>query len=397
MKKNYTFFVLLIAIISASIELDIYVPSFPGMLKFFAISENEFHWILSINFLGLSLSGLIYGPLSDLFGRKQIMLIGLGIFSIASLGCVYSTNILELVFWRFWQGVGASVPITIGFAVINDLYDENEASQRVSLLNGVITFCMAGAPIVGSFLDIKFGWNANFKFIFLLALVAFVNIFFFLDETINKKNQQSFSIKNFFNNYLLIIKNLKFIILSVISSFMYAGLIIYIAFNSLLLMNHLNIAKEYYGFYQSFVMIIFLIFSFLAVKLIKTHGVIKIQFCGTFIALIGSIVMVAISYILSTSAIAITLSMALFVSGIAIAIGTYVVNAINHVPELGGTSSALLGAIKLIITSFCLSITGYFFNGGFSIIAIIIFIMMGLSSFLWLTLDKKVLNKDLSL
>ena len=143
------FLAMLIAIISASIELDVYVPGLPGMLKFFMISENEVHWLLSINLIGLSLSGLLYGPLSDAFGTRRIMLIELTIFSLASLGCVYSTDIACLLFWRFWQGAGASAPITIGFAAISDLYEKDEAVQHISLLNRLITLCMAGAPIIG--------------------------------------------------------------------------------------------------------------------------------------------------------------------------------------------------------------------------------------------------------
>lgn len=199
---------------------------------------------------------------------------------------------------------------------------------------------------MGSILDVKFGWQANFKFIFALSLIALLCTSCFVVEPFDKQATRSLCFKKVLHDYLLIITDIKFLMLSIIPSLMYAGLIVYIFFNSVLFVNHLGVSKERYGCYQSCVMGSFFIFSMLSVKLIKRYGSTKVQFYGTLIALFGSITMVIVTQIFAKSTLAITLSTSFCVSGIATAIGTYVVSAISHIPRLKGTSAALLGTIK---------------------------------------------------
>ncbi len=82
-------------------EADIYVPSFPEMIKYFGVGENQIQLILSINFAGLCIASLVSGPLSDSFGRRKILVYGLLVFFISSVGCVFATKFNTMIFWRF--------------------------------------------------------------------------------------------------------------------------------------------------------------------------------------------------------------------------------------------------------------------------------------------------------
>ena len=176
-RKNYDrVLILLIAIsyIAVFAATDIYVPAFPKMIPYFGIQENEIQLILSVNFAGLCVTSLLAGPLSDSFGRRNIILYGLFLFLISSGRCVIASSFEGMLIWRFFQGLSASIPLVIGGAIIADRYSEQQAGQLIGMINSVISASLAGAPILGAWITQFFHWRLNFIIIFLIALVAFL-------------------------------------------------------------------------------------------------------------------------------------------------------------------------------------------------------------------------------
>ena len=107
-EKTYHLILLSMAIIMYILvcaEADIYVPAFPQMIKYFGVAENEIQLVLSVNFIGLCIAGLIVGPLSDSFGRRKVILFGLGLLMVSSIVLVTLDDFKLLLFWRFIQGV----------------------------------------------------------------------------------------------------------------------------------------------------------------------------------------------------------------------------------------------------------------------------------------------------
>jgi DHA1 family bicyclomycin/chloramphenicol resistance-like MFS transporter len=165
---------LLLALIAVNVELDIFLPSLPQMRQYFGVEESAIEWVLTINFLGLAVSGLFCGWLSDFFGRKKIIVAGLTLFAVGSFGCILAESFSLFLASRLLQGIGCGAPATVSFAAICDLYPNPKATQIISAFNGIITSATVGAPLLGVLLGGLWGWKANFFFIAILSVLSYL-------------------------------------------------------------------------------------------------------------------------------------------------------------------------------------------------------------------------------
>ncbi len=138
MTKNLPF-IFVISLLTCCIEIDISVPSFPDISRYFNISDSLTQMTVAVNFLGFCLSSIVYGPLSDCYGRRNVMLIGNAIMLIGAIFCVFVNSIEMLLLSRFVQGFGASTSAVIVFAMIADVYDRNKAAKIIGIMNSLIT------------------------------------------------------------------------------------------------------------------------------------------------------------------------------------------------------------------------------------------------------------------
>jgi DHA1 family bicyclomycin/chloramphenicol resistance-like MFS transporter len=372
--------VICLAVISSSIELDIYIPSLTNMIEYFDTTPVGLQWLFSLNFIGLAISGLFCGYLSDLFGRKQIIIIGLVIFFLGSVGCVFSNTLVMMCFFRLIQGIGCAAPITISFAIIPDLFNEKHSSQLISLLNSVVTASMAGAPVIGNWLNINYGWRSNFVVIMVLSLLSLLGfILLFKEQKTNRNISNYRSLRPMLKRYQNMIVDYKFILLACIPSLIYACLILYLTLLPYLFIDNIGISHHEYGFYQMSIMATFFIFSLFSIKLYNNFNIIIMQKLGKIICGTACISFCYTALLLPLSPVAITISMCIFTSGSALCLGSFIVQGINYFPKFKGASSAMLGTIKLIITAITVWLGSILFNGSISSIAILICTITGLA------------------
>jgi DHA1 family bicyclomycin/chloramphenicol resistance-like MFS transporter len=149
MNRSLYFFVpvLLILIIAVSeMATAIYTPSLGLVAEFFGVSQAIVQWTVSINLLGLAMSGPFYGPLSDCFGRRNVLRIGMVLFLLGSLASTFAMSINVLLMARFVQGLGAGVAVVVAFAVVRDLFDEQSSARVLSFMGMAIALSPALHP-----------------------------------------------------------------------------------------------------------------------------------------------------------------------------------------------------------------------------------------------------------
>lgn len=159
-------------------ETDIYVPAFPLMKHFFGVSDHHIQNVISVNFVGICLGSLIFGPICDIFGRYNPLKAGLALFCAASWGCVLTSDFNLFLAWRFFQGIGAAAPMVMCVAMMFDTYDSKRVAQLCGLLNLFVAGTMACSPILGSILILYFTWHINFMVIAVLATLSFFGALF---------------------------------------------------------------------------------------------------------------------------------------------------------------------------------------------------------------------------
>jgi MFS transporter, DHA1 family, multidrug resistance protein len=164
-RKPWRLLALLIAMAGmSSLSLNILVPAMPGLATKLAADPASVQLTVSLYLMGLAAAQLVFGPLSDRFGRRPVVLAGLALATVASTAAIFAASIATLVIARVAQSLGASTGQTIGRAIIRDLYDRQHAASMIGLVTSVVVLMPMVAPLIGGILDTLFGWEAIFAF-----------------------------------------------------------------------------------------------------------------------------------------------------------------------------------------------------------------------------------------
>ena len=166
--------IILIALLSAFVPLstDLYLPALPGMGDYFGVSANETNLTLILFFLFFSLGLLVWGPLSDKYGRRPVLLAGLALYIAASLGCAASGAIWHLIVFRILQAAGGSAASAVATAMVKDVYDGRKRESVLALVQSMVVISPAVAPVLGAFMLPYTSWRGLFVALALIGVVS---------------------------------------------------------------------------------------------------------------------------------------------------------------------------------------------------------------------------------
>ncbi len=183
--KGYWGFAALLAALSmvSPFSIDTFFPSFHAIASYYSISAFAVQQTLTAYLLPLSVMSLVQGPLSDAVGRRPVILVGLGIYTVASIGCAIAPSFATLLVFRALQGTSAGVGMIVGRAVIRDLFEGPEAQRLLSLVTMLFAFAPAVAPVVGGWIHVTLGWHSVFGFMALFGALSGVAAYVMLPET----------------------------------------------------------------------------------------------------------------------------------------------------------------------------------------------------------------------
>lgn len=366
-------FLIIVAVMYGTVcmETDIYVPAFPDMKSFFLVGSNTIQKILSYNFVGICFGSLLFGPLSDSYGRKRILLIGLVLFTVSSWCCCIINNFNGFAFCRFLQGMGAAAPMVITFAIFLEKYEPKKVAQICGAVNIYITGVMAAAPILGSYLNLNFGWKSNFIFIAILATISFVGSLLFITETLPKKDRTPFLISSTIKNYGSVLTSFPYMAGSFVCYLMFAGIMVFIANLSLIFIEYLGVSKSSYAFYQAAPSTAFALFSLLSIWIIGRFGTNKTKNSGVFIALLGTLLFV-LTATLPPNPFLICAAMVVYAIGITLAAPIYGMESANVFPGMRGIAAGMSNALRYIIIASLVGVGSTAFDGSIKPVAILL-------------------------
>ncbi len=209
--------------------IDTYMPSFPAIERAFGASVLEMQQTLSAYMIPYALTMLFHGALADTFGRRPVILVGVVVFALASVGCALSQSMPQMLVFRVLQGMSAGTGIVAGRAMIRDLYGGAQAQRVMSTVTMLFGIAPAIAPVIGGWLEIWFGWRSVFFFLALLGIMLFMSCYYQLKESLPASARQSFSLANLTANYLRLLGSVRFGLLSSANAFNFAGFFLYVA------------------------------------------------------------------------------------------------------------------------------------------------------------------------
>ncbi|OEE66723.1 Bcr/CflA family drug resistance efflux transporter [Enterovibrio norvegicus FF-33] len=356
-------FLILMIFLAAAMETDIYLPAFPDMMVAFDTNETMIQRVLSFNFLGICLASLIYGPLSDAIGRRSVLNVGYALFILGSIGCVFSTDINVLIFWRFVQGFGSAACMIIGAAMVFDLYKAEKATEIVSDLNSLVVSIIAFAPMLGGWINYQFGYTYNFVFIAALTIVTGLICFIQLPESLPVEKRKPLSIKGIGSDYVTVLKNGEFWANTLITTAIFSGYMVFISNMPLIFVNHLGIDSAVFPFYQVSLLVAFVIASINNGRLIKWFGVNSLRRYGFLTIVLMTLAMFVLPTSWQQLPLLITSLMVLYSLGAGVCIGIFFARSMEAVPNQTGVSASLVTAIRLALVALVIDISGAMFDG----------------------------------
>ena len=164
-----------------------YLPSLPSIASDLSASASQTQLTLSVFLFGFAVGQFFYGPISDRVGRKPMLLTGLVLFTLASLGCALAPGIESLIGARFFQALGASGPIVLARAIVRDLYEGSRAGRELSRMASIMGVVPAIAPVIGGFLTPFGGWRVTFFLALACGVALTVTVAFQLGESLPRK------------------------------------------------------------------------------------------------------------------------------------------------------------------------------------------------------------------
>ena len=223
--KNTVMILALLIIPLLGLGIDIYVPSLPALTQYFATSSLHVQNTLTIYLLGLGVSQLIAGNIVDAYGRRNTLLIALLGYIILCLFIVHTNSINVMVWFRFLQGICAGFAAVSARSIFSDLFSGAEYYRKASYMTIAYSIGPVIAPFIGGYLQHYLGWEANFYFLFVYAIIVFILALFLFPETIQKRHP--ISIKNLGVRYFAMFTHVEFMVGIICLSALYALLMLF--------------------------------------------------------------------------------------------------------------------------------------------------------------------------
>lgn len=275
----------------APLSTDMYLPALSQVKQSFETSEFLTQLSLASFFVAFALGQLIYGPLSDVFGRKIPALVGIFLFMLSSLFCVIIDNIYVFIILRFFEALGGCAGVVIARAIVNDLFELKEAASIFALMMVFGALAPMLSPSFGGFLIEYFSWHSIFATLFGLGILLFLLIFFALKESAPHLKRQKFSHKETLKSYRFVLKDKPFILYVSCASLVLAAMFAYITGSSFVFINFFGLSERDFGLLFGLNALGFVIFANINAKMVRKIDSEKILFYALIIMLISTLIL----------------------------------------------------------------------------------------------------------
>lgn len=342
----------------APFSIDTYLPSFPAIEKALEINRELLTQTLSIYLLSFALATLIWGPLSDRFGRRKVIIVSLIGYLFASAICALADNLHSLLLGRALQGMMAAGSLVASRAMIRDYFDSTEAQKAMALMMMLFSAAPAVAPIIGGYLDVHFGWRSVFVFLALYGLLLTILMITKIDETQNLQHIQSIHPKQVGKNYWHSLQHPRFLKIVLSQGALMGGFFLYVAGSTSLIYDHLQLGEQ--DFWQFFVPMVsgILVGSWMIHKTshqLPAGQLVKIAFITILVAVSANLFLQHLALINVLSVIA---PIVLYAIGFSMANPGLSIAGLDCLPEKRGMASALQSLFQMgtagLVTAFIL-------------------------------------------
>jgi MFS transporter, DHA1 family, multidrug resistance protein len=332
---------------------DMYLPSLPDIVRRLDATTAQGQLTISAYLIGFAVGQIVYGPVSDGYGRKPVLIGAIVLYCLASLACAFSTSIEMLIGARALQALGGCGGIVLARAIVRDLYSGVRAGRELSVIGSVMALAPVLAPIVGGILQITFGWRSVFMVLVVSGLIGIAVIWRLLPETLETRATEPLSPASMFRAYREIARNPAYLAYLGLATTCYAGLFAWISAASFVLQNLYGLSPFGFGVAFAGGSIGYMIGATAAAKLVVRLGLDATIGFGGIAMTAGGFGMVAAVALGLTSAASLVIPMATYMAGLGMVLPQSIAGAMTPFPQRAGAASALLGFIQQSFAAVC--------------------------------------------
>lgn len=332
------------------LSIDMYLPALPTLVDDFGTTTALVQLSLTFFLLGLASGQLVAGPLSDVYGRRRPLLIGMFIYAVSSVLCAFSPSIGLLIVLRFIQGLAGSVGVVVSRAAVRDLYSGSELTKFFSLLMIVNGLGPILAPVIGGQLLRVTTWQGIFLVLFAAGIIFCLTILLRLPETLPKERRSKSGLKGTLLTFKVLLGNRKFMGYALSQGFVTTSMFAYISGSSFVLQNIFAVTPQIYSLIFAVNGIGIIITGQIAGRLAGKVSETKLLLSGLLLCTTGGVLLL-LTILVGGGLIPILICLFAVVSSVGIVGATSFSLAMQDQGEAAGSASALIGLLPLLLGS----------------------------------------------
>ena len=345
--KNSNLFILVLALANASVVvgMGLITPSITIIKADFNLTSDIVQLTLTVFIIAAGIGQLVFGFLSDRYGRRPILLTGSFLFVASSITSVFSPNILFLLIMRVVQGLGAAACMSMARVIINDSFNKTEAAEKLSLITAIMVIFPLISLILGGFIAQTIGWVGTMYVFFIFGLIILTGSVFNISETkIEKINNLNFS--KITNSFLDVLKNIKFLNFTFIGSIQTG-----VFFSSFGFMPYefarLGVSPLEFGFWLSFTGIGYFLGNILNRNYASKYGIEALIIFGSFFSFLSYFSMLILNLNAFTHPLYISIPLIIFGLGNGFTVANCIIGGVSTTGNNSGTATGIAGALQM--------------------------------------------------
>lgn len=338
-----------------SLSTDIYLPAMPVMATDL---QGDAELTITGFLIGFCIAQLVWGPVSDHFGRRLPLFIGMVLFIAGSVGCALSTDIVQIVFWRVFQALGACTGPMLARAMIRDLFSRTRAAQMLSTLMIIMAVAPIAGPLIGGQMIKVTSWHTIFWLLAIIGVLMLVSLFW-LEETLPAEKRVKASLSGAFANYAILLRNASFMRFTLCLTFYYVAAYAFITGSPFVYIRYFGVDPQHYGWLFAVNIIGLMAVSVVNRRLVHRYPLESLLRFAVFAASLAAVILAAATGFGFGGIGLIVVAVFVFFSMNGIIAATSTACALDAVPNVAGSASALMGSLQYgsgIISSLLLAL-----------------------------------------
>ncbi|HLT64049.1 MAG TPA: multidrug effflux MFS transporter [Pseudohongiella sp.] len=344
------------------VAMQIMLPAIPVVRERFDISTGTAQLTLSLSMFSIALATLVYGPLADRYGRRKVMLAGIGITVVGSVLCMMADSIELLIFGRVVQAAGGAVGLVLARAIVRDVYDARDAASIIATLAMVMVVMPMMSPLIGGELLVRFDWHSIFYLVAAISLLMMLAMYRLLPETL--RNPQPFTgVVSMLKGFVTLFRSRVFTCYAVNSAFISVVFFTFISAAPEVMITVLKRPPNEYGYYFIMIPAAFMVGSYIARGLSSRLGITRMIMLGSAIGLAGIVTALVLHLAGLMHPLGLFVPVAMTTFGNGLSLPNAQAGAINEFPDMAGSASGLTGFMQMALSALSAQLVALLFNG----------------------------------